>query len=197
MEQISEERFIIAAEEAGLTADDVVAFIKAQHDTIRLLFEAVLELQGDERERVFHQLRRLLAVHETAEEQIIHPAVRKTLERGDAIAAERLAEEHEAKEALSALEGLDPASTRFENALRALQLDVVRHADAEENLELDGLSLELDGEQLVRMRKIFVLAEAVAPTRPHAGIESALANTLVGPFASIVDRVRDLVVGKR
>jgi hypothetical protein len=55
----------------------------------------------------------------------------------------------------------------------------------------------LDDSQLERMRKAAQLAEAMAPTRPHAGAESAAANMLVGPFAAMVDRTRDLISGKR
>jgi hypothetical protein len=37
------------------------------------------------------------------------------------------------------------------------------------------------------------LVEEFAPTRPHPGVESAAANMLVGPFAAMLDRVRDLL----
>lgn len=40
------------------------------------------------------------------------------------------------------------------------------------------------------------LAEAIAPTRPHAGIESQMANLMAGPFAAMLDRTRDIVAGK-
>jgi hypothetical protein len=36
-------------------------------------------------------------------------------------------------------------------------------------------------------------AEAIAPTRPHAGVESAKLNFAVGPFASMLDRARDAI----
>jgi hypothetical protein len=36
-------------------------------------------------------------------------------------------------------------------------------------------------------------AEAIAPTRPHPGVESAKLNFAVGPFASMLDRARDLI----
>jgi hypothetical protein len=36
-------------------------------------------------------------------------------------------------------------------------------------------------------------AEAMAPTHPHAGVESAAANLLVGPFAAMMDRTRDVL----
>ncbi|WP_239071904.1 hypothetical protein [Amycolatopsis sp. SID8362] len=38
-------------------------------------------------------------------------------------------------------------------------------------------------------------AEAVGPTRPHPGVESATANLLLGPPAAIMDRARDLIRG--
>jgi hypothetical protein len=47
------------------------------------------------------------------------------------------------------------------------------------------------------MRTAVKLAEAVAPTRPHAGVESPMANLLVGPFAAMLDRARDTISGAR
>lgn len=43
------------------------------------------------------------------------------------------------------------------------------------------------------MTKAVQAAEAIAPTRPHAGVESASLNFAVGPFASMLDRARDLI----
>lgn len=34
-------------------------------------------------------------------------------------------------------------------------------------------------------------AERIAPTHPHPGVESAVANFAVGPFAAVLDRARD------
>jgi hypothetical protein len=36
-------------------------------------------------------------------------------------------------------------------------------------------------------------AEAMAPTHPHAGVESAKSNVLVGPYAAMVDRAGDVI----
>ncbi|AKU94979.1 hypothetical protein AKJ09_01643 [Labilithrix luteola] len=47
------------------------------------------------------------------------------------------------------------------------------------------------------MRTAAELAENVAPTRPHAGIESAAANLIAGPFASMMDRARDALAAKK
>ena len=40
------------------------------------------------------------------------------------------------------------------------------------------------------------LAAAVAPTRPHPGVESQAANLIAGPFAAMLDRARDAITGK-
>ena len=36
-------------------------------------------------------------------------------------------------------------------------------------------------------------AKSVEPTRPHPGVESAKLNFAVGPFASMLDRARDVI----
>ena len=88
------------------TSEDVVDLLRAQHARIRDLFDEVMHSDGREREDAFRQLVRLLAIHETAEEEIIHPAARR-LPGGDGIVDDRLAEEREAKELLSELDGMD------------------------------------------------------------------------------------------
>jgi hemerythrin superfamily protein len=177
-------------------ADDVVSFLTNQHEQIKQLFEDVLVTHGDARQEAFTTLRRLLAVHETAEEEVVHPRAKHELGDGKRIVADRLEEEHEAKQTLATLEKLDVDSTEFETELRRFQADVVAHAEAEEREEFSKLAAELDDEQLARMRNAVKLAESTAPTRPHAGVESASTNMLVGPFASMLDRARDLITGK-
>src|SRR3954470_14651665 len=90
---------------------DVVAFLKEQHLQIKALFAEVRASSGEARSEAFNALRRLLAVHETAEEQIVHPAARKALPGGEAIVEVRLQEEKKAKVALSNLEDLPLDST--------------------------------------------------------------------------------------
>lgn len=172
---------------------DIVGFIRSQHQQIKALFDAVLGARGEARAKAFFELRRLLAVHETAEEEIIHPAARKILPGGEAIIASRLAEEKRAKEALAGLEKLDADSSTFESQLLELKTAVVEHADSEEREELAALALRLEPEQLTRLRKAAELAESFAPTRPHPGVESQAANLFAGPFAAMLDRARDAI----
>lgn len=175
---------------------DVVAFLKGQHQEIKALFNQVDATEGEERQEAFYALRRLLAVHETAEEEIVHPVARRVLPDGNAIIAARLKEENEAKKVLAQLERLDLDSIEFDEQFAAFSISVIAHAESEERQEFERLADHLDQRQLERMRNAVKLAESIAPTRPHAGVESALGNVLVGPFASMLDRARDALTGK-
>jgi hemerythrin superfamily protein len=176
------------------TPAEVVAFLKAQHNLIEDMFDEVLHASDPQaREKPFVALRQLLAVHETAEEMIVHPRVRREVEAGDAIVDALLKEEHEAKEQLSRVEDLDITSQQFIDELTALREAVLAHAQHEEIEEFPKLARELDADDLKRMATAVRAAEAIAPTRPHPGVESAKLNFAVGPFASMLDRARDMI----
>src|SRR5205823_3632475 len=69
----------MAAQRIDSTAD-VVEFLLEQHNRIRQLFaETADAATPEDREKKFFELRRLLAVHETAEEEIVHPRARRAL----------------------------------------------------------------------------------------------------------------------
>jgi hypothetical protein len=88
---------------------------------------------------------------------------------------------------------MDVDSQEFLDALKVFRDAVVEHAEREELEEFDLLQRELPPEELKRMTSAVRAAEAIAPTRPHPGVESAKLNFAVGPFASIVDRARDVI----
>jgi hypothetical protein len=119
--------------------------------------------------------------------------VRREVDAIDSIVDARLEEEHEAKELLSRIEKIDITSQQFVDELTKLRDAVLDHAQHEESYEFPKLQQELDADALKRLTTAVRAAEAIAPTRPHAGVESAMLNFAVGPFASMVDRVRDLI----
>jgi hemerythrin superfamily protein len=174
--------------------DDVIGFLKAQHNLIEDMFDQVLHASDPHaREKPFVQLRQLLAVHETAEEMVVHPRVRREVDAMDSIVDARLEEEHDAKKLLSSIEKIDITSQQFIDELTKLRDAVLDHALHEESFEFPKLQRELDAEELKRLGTAVRAAEAIAPTRPHAGVESAKLNFAVGPFASMIDRARDLI----
>jgi hemerythrin superfamily protein len=174
--------------------DEVIAFLKAQHNLIEDMFDQVLHASDPQaREKPFVQLRQLLAVHETAEEMVVHPRVRREVDAVDSIVNARLEEEHEAKELLSRIEKIDITSQQFIDELTKLRDAVLDHALHEEKYEFPRLEQQLDADELKRLTSAVRAAEAIAPTRPHAGVESPMLNFAVGPFASMIDRARDLI----
>lgn len=181
---------------ATMVEKDVVAFLKEQHGQIKTLFEQVTTTRGKDREKAFYALRRLLAVHETAEEEIVHPTARRALPDGKEVIDARLREERAAKKVLADLEKLDVSSVEFETRFQMLKASVIAHAEAEEQTEFARLGAHLKPDRLERMRRAVEFAESIAPTRPHAGVESPMANMLAGPFVAMVDRMRDALTGK-
>jgi hemerythrin superfamily protein len=171
---------------------DAIDFLIAQHSRIRRLFETIVSVDSmAAREEAFVELRRLLAVHETAEEQIVHPRARREIEDGERIVGERLEEENSAKKMLADVENTNLDSEEFISKITTLRKAVLDHAEHEETDEFPALASELSEDELKKMRSMIKKVEAMAPTRPHPGIESATANTLTGPFASMLDRARD------
>jgi hypothetical protein len=176
--------------------NDVAIFLTAQHEREKVMFARVMDSHGEARKRDFTALRRLLAVHEAAEEAIVHPAVSVGLPGGERVIQARLAEELMGKTMLVELETLPVDSPEFDWRLHAFQATFLQHGEAEEQEEFPRLGRVLDSAKLAYMRKAALLAQAVAPTRPHPGVESAAANLVAGPFLSMLDRTRDALTGK-
>ena len=172
--------------------ETVVELLLRQHEQIKALFAQVLKATGDEKTDLFQDLVRLLAIHESAEEQVVHPTARRKINDGEPIVSARLEEESQAKQALSDLYELGTGHPDFDMRLQALADDVVRHATAEETQEFAQLRVAMTEEELVRMAATVRTAEAMAPTRPHPSAgESAAATIVAGPPLAVFDRIRD------
>jgi hemerythrin superfamily protein len=172
--------------------EDVVDFLQRQHREIRRLFDELTTAEGTRRRDTFHDLVRLLAVHETAEEEIVHPEV-NDLDQGEPVVRARLGEERRAKELLTTLMRIGPDADGFDTLLTQLREDVLAHAEHEEHEEFPLLRAAHSPERLRAMAATARIAESIAPTRPHPGVESATANLLLGPPAAIMDRARDAI----
>ena len=75
--------------------------------------------------------------------------------------------------------------------LATIATDVLQHAQCEEDEEFSALDSELSDDERKKLTSAVQLAERIAPTHPHAGVESGAANFAVGPFVSLLDRARD------
>jgi hemerythrin superfamily protein len=172
--------------------DDAIDLLLAQHARIEELFVLVAGSDGDTRREAFEDLVRLLSVHETAEEELVHPLTR-TLPDSDALVDDRLAEEREAKETLRTLVDGGVDAPGFDAGLLLLRKAVLTHARYEERYEFPRLRAHVPAARLRGLADAVRAAEAFAPTRPHPGTESAAANLALGPALAVADRVRDAI----
>lgn len=173
--------------------NDVVDLLIHQHGVIRDMFDEVEQATGRDREEAFRRLVRMLSVHETAEEEIVHPYVRRRIEGGAEVIEDRLREENQAKRLLSRMDQLGTDHPDFLENLRRLRLMVTQHARAEERYEFMRMRAETTAAERRALALGVRAAEAMAPTRPRPGVESATKNLLFGPPAAIIDRARDLI----
>ncbi|WP_055478592.1 hemerythrin domain-containing protein [Sphaerimonospora mesophila] len=174
--------------------NDVIDLLVHQHSMIRDMFDEVAEAPDDGRAEAFRRLVRMLAVHETAEEEIVHPYARRKLDGGAAVVADRLAEERAAKRLLAMMDRNGPQHPDFLSNLDELRIAVLTHARAEERYEFPRLRARTSAMERRAMALGLRAAEAMAPTRPRPGVESATRNLLFGPPAAIMDRARDLIM---
>lgn len=179
---------------AASRPDDLIAAVLADHAEIKELFSQVESASGsDARRETFERLVRKLAVHETAEEEVVHPLLQQA-PGGEAVAEARVEEESRSKDLLSDLERRGVGDPEFDTGIAQLRTEVLAHAEREEGEEHPKLDEAIEPETLRQLARVFRTAESLAPTHPHpAGPDSALGNMIVGPFAAVADRARDAV----
>jgi len=186
----------MATEIAPPKTGDIVLVLTQQHERVRALLAelhetvaAVADITSDMAEP-FQELVRLLVAHEAAEELVVYPTLRSGLEEGR-LAAQRMAEEDEAKHLLAKLEKMAPAFFGFPAALAELEQKVLAHAEQEEHTVFPLLE-RLPADDRQRMAGDFLYMAARAPTHAHAhSPESAVGNAVLGPVLATIDRFRD------
>ncbi|WP_327107552.1 hemerythrin domain-containing protein [Nonomuraea glycinis] len=176
-----------------MTETDVIDLLQAQHGMIRDLFDEVERAPADRRGEAFTRLVRLLAVHETAEEEIVHPYARAKIDGGEGIVNDRLTEEDQAKRLLQQLDQAGPDAPDFMENLLVLRGAVEAHARAEERYEFAQLRAHTSEAERRALAAGVKAAEAMAPTHPHPGTTSATKNLLVGTPMAMMDRARDVI----
>jgi hemerythrin superfamily protein len=174
----------------SLHEEDVVEILLRQHERIREGFIQVKAATGKERQQRFHELRALLAAHETAEEMVLRPVSSQTA--GHEVADARNAEEKQANQVLSELDDLDVNSTEFDRRFREFQKAVLDHAKNEEKEEFPSVQNGRTAEELASMGQVLLAVEKIAPTHPHPSTAgSPTLQWAVGPFVSVLDRAKD------
>ena len=135
-----------------------------------------------------------LSVHAAIEEQFVYPVVRVKVANGSRMADHGIEEHHEVKQLLVELEKGDASTAGFAETMKKVASAVHDHVGDEEGEVLPALR-EATGDGL--RDKLGALAEgakSLVPTHPHPLVPGkATAQMVAGPWASLLDRTRDLV----
>jgi hemerythrin superfamily protein len=176
---------------AIVPTDDLVSLLAQDHEALR---ERLMEFESapsESRSDLFGELVAQLVRHEVAEEVVVYPALRDE-PGGDVVTHDREAEESEAERLLARMEKLDPLTEEFMGARRDLTAAVLDHKAKEEAEVFPLLLAHDDDSYLAVLGQKFKGEKLAAPTRPHPHTpNSGLANKVVGPFVSFLDRMRD------
>ena len=181
-----------AAQAIAQPHGDVIDILLEQHRRIRELFTQVKRAEGERKQQAFDELRVLLAAHETAEEMVLRPV--SCQDAGTAVADARNQEEREATRMLAVLEAMDVSSAEFGRAFAGFEQAVLDHAEHEEQQEFPPVRARESQPTLAGMGAVLLAAEMAAPTHPHPSTAgSPIAQWMVGPWASLIDRAQDAI----
>ncbi|WP_144120172.1 hemerythrin domain-containing protein [Catellatospora sichuanensis] len=172
---------------------DVIDTLVGQHQQIKLLFAQVESATGEHKQELFTELVATLAVHETVEQQLVHPLAERELPDGPQVVPSRLAEEDEARQVLSDLYARGVADSGFDVQLAELRDAVAAHAEAEEELEFMRLREVTDPAELTRMAAIVQAAQLLAPSASPPDVAADRSRSLQGPPDEVFDRVSELL----
>jgi hypothetical protein len=157
-------------------ADDVIAAIGSQHEHVKSLLEAVRQQAGQRRAAAFHTLRLTLALHETAEQQAIHPLALRQLGAHERAASDRIAEEQTAGQTIGALELVNVDSDQFNATFGHLATSVAEHAAAEEADEWPALRQITDPPVIKAMAEQMQAVTRLAGDASAPGIRATFAE---------------------
>lgn len=171
---------------------DIIALLEDDHHELRRRFAEIPELPAHERGPASRALVSLLASHETAEEAIVHPALRDETPGGAEPAGELLAEEAGAEQLLSELEATDPESPEFVRPFHRLEQAVLTHATHEEREVFPRLR-ELGSDRRRELGTGFATLREHAPTHPHPHTPATpQIRAALAPLVGMFDRARDV-----
>jgi hypothetical protein len=174
-----------------IPAGSAISVLVKQHGRIRDMFAAVRRAHGDGARELFDDLREMLAVHEAGEEMVLRPISRTTA--GPRVVSARDQEEAEISLFLAGLEQVGTDDPRFGKLFDRLEQAFLEHSAQEEATEFPTVLADCDEEDQLTMGLRLAAAQHLAPTHPHPEIAGSTAKQYtVGPFASLLDRARDM-----
>jgi hemerythrin superfamily protein len=140
--------------------------------------------------KIIHEL----SVHAAVEELFVYPLIRAKVDGGKEAADHAIEEHQQAKRLLTDIEKSEPADTEHQEAMRSLIATVRDHVAEEEDEVFPALRAQTGDELREQVGAVVEKAKVAVPTHPHPLVPgTATAQLMAGPWASAVDKVRDIL----
>jgi len=178
-----------------MTPMDVIDLLTNDHAEVNALFGRYKRAsKPGTKQELANEVVHELSVHAAVEEQFVYPLMRAKLQDGGKKADHAIEEHQEVKRLLADIEKLDPDKSDFDKTMEKVT-ESVRHHVAEEEGELfPDLRSNTSPDMREKLGTVVEKAKGLVPTHPHPLVPgTATAQLVTGPWASIVDHVRDLV----
>lgn len=160
--------------------DDIITLITRDHNRVTALVKQLSSIPGhkkggsaeqiESRHSIVDLIVVALSRHEPAEEQHFWPAVRSSIEGGDALAEKGRSQEQEGAETLAALTKTPPDTDDFDELVEKLVLQLRQHVGYEERVLLE-LKEATSHDERIKLGHDFRDAEKVWPTEQPGRIE--------------------------
>ena len=174
---------------------DIITLLTNDHAEVNQLFGRFARASKPETlEQLAKEIIHELSVHAAVEELIVYPAVRNAAPDQKELVDHSIEEHHEVKELLAKLEKENPSTATFRRTMEKVIDSVREHVAEEEGDVLPALKEGTKADFRKQLGEMVARAKNLVPTRPHPMVPgTAVAQLVAGPWASIMDRVRDLV----
>lgn len=144
------------------TQADAISILMREHQAVKDRFQALLDSQCTTRSAILEEIKRMLAVHNASEENVIYPAVHSLVQR-PMHARTLYHEQDDAEVALWDLASLEPDDPEFVRKGSELLDALLAHVRREEETEFRHLREELSPEELRELTTDFLaFREALA-----------------------------------
>lgn len=177
----------------------IVDQLAADHDLLAgLCDQARAEPDPDRRATLVDVLIASVTRHLSAEEQYLYPAVRATLADGERLGGHEVEADVAILRAMADLDATAGEAPEFGPRLDAVTGLLSGHVRRVAGDLLPELAAAVPAEDLIRLGNRVAIAREAAPTRPRP--ETPVTppwNRVVEPGLGAVDKVRDLLAGRR
>ena len=176
----------------------VIDLLTKDHAEVDELFRRVnLSEKPESLEELTRQIVHDLSVHAAVEEQFVYPLIRAKVDGGGADADEAIDEHQEAKRLLADLEKLEAGTAEHARTMEQLIAAIRHHVEEEEGEVFPKLRAAVDDSTLEKVGAVVEQAKKLVPTHPHPLVPgTATAQLVAGPWAAVVDKVRDVLGGR-